>query len=254
MRQTLKRATIALAASGVLYAGAAPAADDCARLDPQADALLKKMSEFMASLESFTVDAYVTDEQIMDDGFKLQSLRSGSIAVQRPNRFHVVRKGVDADHEVFFDGMKLTAVDKGRKLHVQVEVKGTIDDALDAAADVFGAELPARDLLSPDAYTPLMEAVQESAYLEPVQIGAMTCRQLAFRSDEVDWQIWIQEGDQPLPCRYVITSKWTYGAPNYAITFANWQVNPKLAPETFEAATEGSKGVDVESYRKAAAK
>ena len=254
MQPAMKRLAAGVLSCAALYATALPAAQECNLKDPQADALLKKMSDYLGALKSFTVDAAVVDEQIMDDGFKLQTLRTGRITVQRPDKLHVLRHGPDSEHEVFFDGAKLTAVDRKRGMHVVVEVKGDIDAALDAATEVFGAELPARDLLSRDAYTPLMTDVRESAYLEPVQIGDRTCRQLAFRSGEVDWQIWIEEGEHPLPCRYTITSKWTYGAPSYTITLGRWQMNPELAPKAFEAPTAGSQKVDLEAYRKAIAK
>ena len=79
----------------------------------------------------------------------------------------------------------------------------------------------------------------------------VTCRQVAFRTDEVDWQLWVEEGDRPLPCRYTITSKWTYGAPQYTITFTNWGVNPDLPASDFQfTASEGTKSTTVEEFRK----
>ena len=39
-------------------------------LDPQADALLKEMSDYMGELSSFTFDFFVDDERIMSDGYK----------------------------------------------------------------------------------------------------------------------------------------------------------------------------------------
>ena len=116
---------------------------------------------------------------------------------------------------------------------------------------LFRSELPARDLLSTDAHTPLMEPVEESAYLGTVEIGGVSCRQLAFRTDEVDWQLWVEEGDRPLPCRYTITSRWTYAAPQFTVTFTNWQVDPKLDASDFQfSAPEGTKSKTVEEFKK----
>lgn len=236
-----------LGASGVVMAG------DSTKLDPQADALVKKMSDYLGGLKSFSADAYVFDEQIMGDGFKLSLLRSGSFKVQRPNQLHITRKGMVQDQEAFFDGKRMVVYSKRLGMSIELPVTGDVDAALDTATEAFGTELPGRDLLSSDAYTPLMEPVEESAYLGTVEIGDVTCRQLAFRTDEVDWQLWVEEGDRPLPCRYTITSKWTYGAPQYTVTFSNWQVNPKLAADDFKfKAPEGTKVVTVDEFRKAA--
>ncbi len=241
-------AALLLGASGPIVAGDSGGSTG---LDPQADALLKKMSDYIGGLKSFTADAYVFDEQIMGDGFKLSVLRSGFIKVRRPNKFHIARKGMVRDQEVFFDGSSLVVHGKRLGMSIEVPVSGDVDAALDAATETFGAELPARDLVSTDAYTSLMEPVVESAYLGAVEIGTATCRQLAFRTDEVDWQLWVQEGERPLPCRYTITSKWLSAAPQYTVTFTNWQVNPDLPDGDFKfIAPEGTKPVTLEDFRK----
>jgi len=39
----------------------------------------------------------------------------------------------------------------------------------------------------------------------------------------VDWQIWISKGANPLPLKYVITTKWVTGAPQYSLRLSNWK-------------------------------
>lgn len=241
----------AVAAALLLSASGAVVADGSANRAPEAEALLKKMSDYMSGLKSFTADAYVFDEQIMSDGFKMSVLQSGVIKIKRPNKFYVSRKGMVRDQETFFDGERLVVYGNNLNMSVEIPVKGDVDAVLDAATENFGAELPARDLVSTDSYTPLMEPVEESSYLGTVDIGGVTCRQLAFRTDEVDWQLWVEEGDRPLPCRYTITSKWTYAAPQYTVTFTNWQVNPDLSDDEFTfTAPDGAKSVTAEEFRK----
>ena len=40
----------------------------------------------------------------------------------------------------------------------------------------------------------------------PSVVGGVTCEQYAFRQADIDWQIWIQLGDYPLPRRLVATT------------------------------------------------
>jgi len=245
-------ATAATAALVLGISGAAVAGDSgrSTELDPQADALLKKMSDYMGGLKSFAADAYVVDEQIMGDGFKLSVLKAGSIKVQRPNKFFIAHKSTVGEQEAFFDGSHLIVHGKGIGKFIKVPVSGDVDAALDAVTETLGAELPARDLLSSDAYTPLMEPVEESAHLGAVEIGGVTCRHLAFRTDEVDWQLWIEEGRRPLPCRYTITSRWVYAAPQYSVTLTNWRVNPGFSANDFKfTAPDGTKSTTVEKFR-----
>ena len=251
MAQAKTAVTIAASLALSLAAASVTAAETKPLLDPQADALLKKMSDYMAGLKSFSADAYVLDEQVMGDGFKLSVLRSGSIEVQRPNKFHISRKGSVRNQQAFFDGSKLVVYGKNVDAAVSVPVSGDIDAGMDTATSTFGAELPARDLISEDAYTPLMEPVTESAYLGTVNIGAETCRHLAFRTDDVDWQLWVSEGERSLPCRYTITSKWLASAPQYTVTFANWQVGQAIPASHFEfTPPAGTRSLSADQFRK----
>ena len=52
-----------------------------------------------------------------------------------------------------------------------------------------------------------MEGVVDGKDLGSGVIDGVECDSLAFRTEEVDWQIWIAHGDRPYPCRFVITTK-----------------------------------------------
>ncbi|MEA3467459.1 MAG: DUF2092 domain-containing protein [Thermodesulfobacteriota bacterium] len=256
MKNQKKISIITFASAALLFtAGSALAANAPAAAslhDAQAEARLKQMSDYMGGLKSFSADTYVVDEQIMGDGFKLAALRSGSIKIKRPDKLYISRTGVIRDQEVFFDGKNLVIYGKNLKMALTVPVKGDMDAALGTAAETFGKDVQGRDLISSDLYSPLMEVITESANLGVVKIGDRNCRQLAFRTDEVDMQLWVAEGDKPLPCRYTITSKWTHAAPQYTVTFDNWQVNQKLQDSDFTfTAPDGVKKVTVEAFKNA---
>jgi hypothetical protein len=63
--------------------------------------------------------------------------------------------------------------------------------------------------------------------------GGVRCHHLAFRGNEVDWQIWIEEGEKPLPRKFVVTTKWMTGAPQFTVAMKNWNVSPKLTEDMF---------------------
>jgi hypothetical protein len=64
-------------------------------------------------------------------------------------------------------------------------------------------------------------------------IGGVECDHLAFRGDDVDWQIWIAQGERPYPCRYVITSTKVAGAPQYTLDIRNWKTGAQVASDGF---------------------
>jgi len=81
-------------------------------------------------------------------------------------------------------------------------------------------------------------------------IGGIECDYLAFRNEEVDWQIWITQGLNPYPCRYVITSKDMAHSPQYSIQITNWKTGSAAASDDFVFQNPtGAKKVDVEDLK-----
>jgi hypothetical protein len=46
-------------------------------------------------------------------------------------------------------------------------------------------------------------------------------------------------GDKRYPCQYVITSKWTAGAPEYQLRIRNWNDSPKVDDDRFQFTPSG---------------
>ncbi len=93
--------------------------------------------------------------------------------------------------------------------------------------------LPAADLLLSKPYEALMPEVTDAKDLGSGVVGGVECDYLAFRTNEVDWQIWIAHGEHPYPCRYVITSKDMASQPQYSIQVRNWRTGAQVAPAVF---------------------
>ncbi|WP_281354046.1 DUF2092 domain-containing protein [Mesorhizobium zhangyense] len=205
-----------------------------AQAEVEADAakVLGAMSEYLGSLERFSVDYDLETEVVSYDGQKLQFASSGEIKVQRPNKLHASRKGAIADLELILDGSALTLYGKKANAFFQLPA-ATIDQAVDALRNDVGFDAPGADLLSEK---PLQHAETDTAsgmhvgmaFLDDVQV-----HHLAFRGKEVDWQLWVTDGEKPLPLKYVITSKWVTASPEYSIEFRNWNTAPSIDDSGF---------------------
>ncbi len=88
---------------------------------------------------------------------------------------------------------------------------------------------PGADLIDTRAYERLMQDVQSGVYLGTAVVAGQRCHHLAYRGSEVDWQLWVREGAQPAPCRYVITSKTIAGAPQFAVQVLKWDTSPDVS-------------------------
>jgi hypothetical protein len=49
----------------------------------------------------------------------------------------------------------------------------------------------------------------------------------------VDWQIWIQEGKQPLPRKIVITTRDMANAPQFSVVITRWNLAPAFDESVF---------------------
>jgi hypothetical protein len=161
--------------------------------------------------------------------------------VQRPNQFHIQRQGMIANADLIFDGETLTVYGNRNNVYTQREVPGTIDDAIRAFELETGIPAPGGDLLFANPYAVLSTGVESSTYIGTAYVNGIECHHLAFREDDVDWQLWVQVGEQPLPMKYVITSKWITAAPQYEIRLRDWNTNPQIAAQQFTfSAPEGA--------------
>jgi hypothetical protein len=194
---------------------------------------VKEMSEYLAGQDvlSFAYDS--TFEIVTDDEQKLALAASGMVTLDRPDKIRATRNAGFADVEMLFDGTTLTVLSRITNRYSEIEESGTLDSLIDALRDKYGQPLPGADLLLPNVHDELMAEVVDSKDLGSGVIGGVVCDHLAFRTDEVDWQIWIAQGEEPYPCRYVITTKEVTGSPQYSIQIRDWKAGDAVASETF---------------------
>jgi hypothetical protein len=224
--------------------------DRSSRVDRRADRLLRRMSDYLAGLRSFEFTADHTTEVVTKDGQKLQFVATSDVAVQRPNRFRSHRRGEVADASLYYDGDSLTIHGKRLNFYAQAPAPPTLDRAIDFAREQLDMEAPAADMIYSEPYEILMEDVVSGRYVGTAEIDGRTCHHLAYRGREVDWQLWIADGDRPLPCRYVIVTKNVKAAPEFGVEFRRWNTRPELSAEAFEfRPPQGAKRIEFLSLK-----
>ena len=175
----------------------------------------------------------LTLEVVTNDSQKLALASSGAVTLNRPDKIRATRAGGFVDVETLFDGKTLTLLGKNANKYTQVEVPGTIEHLIDELKDKYGRPLPAADLLMSNSYEELMQDVYDSKDLGSGVINGAECDFLALRKDEVDLQIWIAQGDQPHPCKYVVTSRLVADGPQYSVEIRNWKTGDEVAKDDF---------------------
>jgi hypothetical protein len=201
--------------------------------ESDAKKILKAMADYTAAQQSisFAFDAVL--EIVTTDEQKLGLASSGTLNMVRPEKIAVTRTGGVADIELTFDGKTLTLLGKNLNLYAQLEVVGNLDHLINELKDTYNQPLPAADLLLSNSYDELMLDVVDVKDLGSGVVGGIVCDHLAFRTEDVDWQIWIAQGEHPYPCRYVITSKHLSSGPQYTVHLRDWKTGGEVAAADF---------------------
>jgi hypothetical protein len=220
-------AFVALTAAALLWSSHAPAqAQDAAKV-------LKAMTDYVASQKVISA-TYDTDiEVITNDLQKIQFASSGQMLVSRPDKARVSRVGGYVDVELVFDGKTLSVLGKNLNAYTQTDATGSIDQLVARLRNELGVAIPGADLLLSNAYDELMKDVLDAKHIGHGVVDGVECDHLAFRNDDVDWQLWVEVGSRPIPRKYVITSKAVTGAPQYTLRIKDWKTDVQVPADAF---------------------
>ena len=220
-------------------------------VEPRAEQELKKMGEFLAKLPHFALEAEETFDELPDGELRRQLTNVRRVAVERPNHVAADATGDTLNRAAWYDGRTVTVLDKEHNVYATIEAPGTIDATFDKLTDEYGVVLPLADLLYSDPYAVLMAGVTYGRYLGIHQAAGVACHHLAFSQDTIEWQIWIDAGEKPLPRKLVISYVQEPGEPQYSAVIRRWTLDAKV-PEglfTFEA-PEGAQKIDPQAMKR----
>ena len=237
------RAALICAAAALCSVGWVPGARAQPGVDPDAQSVLSGMANYLGSLKSFSVEYSSVDEVVTPAGEKLQFLHSGKIIVERPNKLYATRAGAAGTSEIFLNKNGLYLYGTNVNAYLKLDAS-SIDAAIDAVRNL-GFDAPGADLLDSKPLDNPMTDITSGSYIGDTYIDGVKVHQLAFRGTNVDWQLWVTAGDKPLPLRYVITTKWFSGAPEYTLVLRNWNTAPNIDATQFTfVPPQGAKRLD----------
>lgn len=201
-------------------------------LEPAAVDALKRMGTYLRSLKSFEVDAVTTDEDVLDDGQKLQRESKATLLAKVPDRLRVHVANDRHERLYLFDGKNFTLSAERVNMYATVKAPATIGQLATKLEDDFGMDLPLADLFrwgSPQWKAAKLEGAMD---VGPSVVDGTTCQQYAFRQADIDWQVWIQKGDYPLPRKLVITTTSDAARPQHTAVYT-WNLAPSFNEQAF---------------------
>lgn len=193
---------------------------------------LANMSEYLRSLDKFSLQGDASIDEVLANGQKIQLSRSVLIKADPPSRLWAKTSSMYSDQEFFFNGKTFTITTPELGYYASFDAPATIGEVIVRARDKFNVELPLSDLFLWRDNVDAAAAIDEVLIVGVDQINGISCNQFAFREKDVDWQIWIQRGDTPLPLKLVITSKEEKSQPQYVVVL-KWDTASALSDQSY---------------------
>ncbi len=213
--------------------GAVSAQDPPTVRDARAVAVLEAMSSYLAGLERFSVSGEGSTDARLDAGLIVANPIEVVMRAHRPNSLHIRRfDGAETQHLYVNDGT-ITLYNTARGFYASADVPEGIEAAMGFALEELGIEAPLMDLLHHDVFEHLAGSSDPVLYLTENSLVAGTdCHHVAIRNADVDIQLWIEEGERPLPRQLILTSKWEGGSPRF-VARLDWDLEPDFGKEAF---------------------
>jgi len=200
------------------------------------DAMLRQMSQSVASTQAFSYRVEQEVEHVRAGGERTTERFSRSTIVQRPNRLAFRDSGQDHDGAAWYNGKQLTVVMNRDKVWVRGPMPATLDEAMDFISSEYAVQIPTADLLYSNPYEALMTADTSGGWVNAEKVDERMCEHLSYQQAAVDWQIWLTQDDRRLPCQLQITYKTQPGQPVTRVVFHDWNATPEISDTTFTPA------------------
>jgi hypothetical protein len=212
-------------------AAAAGRPDAAMERDPDAIKALEDMSDYLRTLKAIQVRVVTSRDEVLDNGQNVTFSGTVDMIAERPNllRAEVIN---EKQHRMYFDDGKTFSVWARRaNYYATIPAPPTLRELADKLSDQYALELPVADLFywgDRKSTEGIVGAIDVGAS----QVDGTTCEHYVFRQDGADWQLWIQQGDYPLPRKLVITTTDDPARPRFTGVIT-WNLAPSYDDAAF---------------------
>lgn len=202
----------------------------------QAREVLMRMAGYLGGAEKFSVSMRSGYDAVQKSGQKIEFNETRKVVLSRPDKLRAEGERSDgAKTQVVFSGKEITLVDAASNIYATAPQPGNIDHSIVHFVSDLGMRMPLAVMLLTRMPAEFEARVKSVDYVEKTAVLGKPAHHLAARTDTVDFQVWVADGDQPLPLRVVITYKKAAGQPQFWAQFSDWNLAPAVSDATFAA-------------------
>jgi hypothetical protein len=201
-------------------------------MQSQAVEALNKLGAYLRTLHSFRIDADSVTDAVLTTGQNVGFLHQTELLVERPDKVRAVITGTRAPKGLVYNGRTFVLFNDAHNYYSQVPAPPTINQLIADADEKYGVELPLVDLFEWGKQSDDDKSLTSALFIGLDKVDGKWCRHYAYQQPGLDWELWIQSGSRPLPCRFVITDTSQPSRPRHAINY-HWTLDPKFDSATF---------------------
>lgn len=171
------------------------------------------------------------------DGELLHIAHKFKVTVRRPDRLLVDGTGDDGPRKLIYDGKTAVLTLGDGKKYASIPVPNTIEGMMQVVMGHFGVDFPLADFLTADPEKAFLTGVTAGREVNTVTIDDVPCRHLVFSQPPgIQLELWLENNDQSLPRRLIVTYRSLPGEPNFVAAMSDWNftVHPSDAEFKFE--------------------
>ena len=201
---------------------------------PDAKALLMRMAEFLGKAQAFSVNIDAVYDVLQASGQKIEFGEVRRVLIDRPNHMRVQAEMSNGGKlTMYFDGKTFIMFSPKEDVFAKLEKPGSVDDVMKFIVLDLQTPIPLSMLLLASIKEELEKRITEVDYVESTSIAGKPADHLAVRTADIDFQVWVAQGEQPLPLRIIITYKNDPGQPQFSADLSDWNLAPKIDESAF---------------------
>jgi hypothetical protein len=200
----------------------------------QAQAILKRMADLLKQTKQYTVTVDSEYDVVQKSGEKIEFGEVRKLTVVRPDRIRVDMESRDGRKGTLcYNGQDIVIFDARDNVYSSARKPSDLDHLFDHFKDDLEINMPLGQVFSAGLEKAKMKKISSVCYVGEATIAGVRCDHLAGTTGKVDFQVFVAQGDQPLPRRIVITYRKETGKPQFRAQISDWQLNVNASESTF---------------------
>ena len=194
---------------------------------------LRTMSNYLMQQRTLQINTVGSLDVVTDSGQRIQLDGTTTYKIRRPG-FVIDYVSDIKSRRFIYDGKTFTVYSPKLGFYASAPAPATNREVLDTIYNKFGISLPLEDLFrwGDGSSAARLQALQSAYNVGTATIDGVATNHYAFREKDVDWEVWIQQGDQPLPRKLVIVDRSDPAKPTFS-TRLSWTMNPTFTDADF---------------------